>query len=103
MRHLKESIMIQIYKYPVLGAEVSPVQEIEFSKGAEILSAGYDLNGDLCVWATHNDDAEKVTRNVYCIGTGWPLDKIILEDNFQFLNTVKEGPYVWHIFCGGEK
>lgn len=97
--------MVKIYKYPVLGAEVSPIQEIEFSKGAEILSAGYDPNGELCVWATHNDNAKTVKRNIYCIGTGWPLDDIIPKDefHFQFLNTVKEGPYVWHVFCGGEK
>ena len=99
--------MQRIYKYPILGAEGTPSRKIEFSKGAELLSAGYDLEGQLCIWAIDKGpEYERVNRMVYCIGTGWPLDLIYpVNDtvNYKFLATVKSDQCMWHIFYGPEE
>ena len=35
--------------------------------------------------------------NIVQIGTGWNFDQNEL-DKMEFIGTVKEGPYMWHIF-----
>ena len=40
---------------------------------------------------------EKVEYDILQIGTGWDFSQNEL-DNIEFIGTVKEGPYIWHIF-----
>ena len=64
------------------------------------LSAGYDTSGDICVWAIVDSEAgvdERVEYDILQIGTGWDFSQDEL-DNMEFIDTVKEGPYMWHIF-----
>ena len=64
------------------------------------LSAGYDSSGDICVWAIVDSEAEtdeKVEYDILQIGTGWDFSKDEL-DNMEFIGTIEEGPYMWHIF-----
>ena len=64
------------------------------------LSVGYDLSGDICVWAIVDPEAgvdEKVEYDILQIGTGWDFSKNEL-DSMEFIGTVKEGSYIWHIF-----
>lgn len=96
--------MKRIYKYPIIGTDVAACQEIEINAGAGILSAGRDPNGDICIWAMIDDASPIVKKNIYCIGTGWPLDLIFTQNEIvNFIDTIKEGPYMWHIFYGEDK
>lgn len=96
--------MKRIYKYPIIGADVAACQEIEIHAGAGILSAGRDPNGDMCIWAMIDDTSPIVKKNIYCIGTGWPLNLIFTQNEVvNFIDTIKEGPYMWHIFYGEDR
>ena len=64
------------------------------------LSAGYDPSGDTCIWAIVDPEAsidEKVEYDILQIGTGRDFSQDGL-DNMEFIDTVKEGSYMWHIF-----
>ena len=64
------------------------------------LSAGYDSFGDICVWAIVDPEAdvdERAEYDILRIGTGWDFSQDEL-DNMEFIGTIKEGPYMWHIF-----
>ena len=64
------------------------------------LSASYDPSGDICVWAIVDPEAgidEKVEYDILQIGTGWNFSQDEL-DNMEFIGTMKEGSYMWHIF-----
>lgn len=85
--------MITIYKYPLMAQ----VNEIEMPL-ATILSVGFDPNDNPCIWATVDTNSEKEIRRFALIGTGWPLDEFIEKYHMNFLDTIKEGPYMWHVF-----
>ena len=64
------------------------------------LSVDYDPSGDICVWAIVDPEAgidEKIEYDILQIGTGWDFNQNEL-DNMEFIGTVKEGSYMWHIF-----
>lgn len=93
--------MKTVYKYPIQPS----AEKIELSipGGGPVISAALDPNGYPCVWAIADTDEEEAVVNVYCIGTGWPLDWCYeQEEVLQFIGTIKEGPYMWHIFVGGK-
>lgn len=86
--------MKTVYKYPI-GLHI---KKIEIYKNAKILSAGYDPSGILCVWALVDTEQEKEEVYFFSIGTGWDLPRCDLE----FIDTVNDGPYMWHIFKANE-
>ena len=64
------------------------------------LSVDYDPSGNICVWAIVDPEAgidEKVEYDILQIGTGWDFSQNEL-DNMEFIGTIKEGFYMWHIF-----
>ena len=87
--------MRSIWKFRLTGDSTSIKEKV-----IKWLSAGYDLSGDICVWAIVDPEAEndeKVEYDILQIGTGWDFSQNEL-DNIEFIGTVKEGPYIWHIF-----
>lgn len=93
--------MITVYKYPIEPS----IEKIELSipGGGPVLSAGLDPMGTLCIWAIANTDEPDEIVTVYCIGTGWTLDWVIEEqDNLNFINTIKQDMYIWHVFTADE-
>ena len=87
--------MRSIWKFRLTG-DSTPIKE----KVIEWLSAGYDPSGDICVWAIVDPEVEideKVEYNILKIGTGWDFSQDEL-NNTEFIDTVKEGSYMWHIF-----
>ena len=87
--------MISIWKVRLTG-DSTPIKE----KVIKWLSTGYDSSGDICVWAIVDPEAEideRVEYDILQIGTGWNFNQNEL-DNIEFIGTVKEGPYIWHIF-----
>lgn len=90
--------MVTIYKYPLMAQ----VNEIEMPL-ATILSVGLDPNDIPCIWATVDTNSEKKIRKFALFGTGWPLNDFIEKYHMNFLGTVKEESYMWHIFELKEK
>lgn len=83
--------MKTIFKYPT---EITDEQIVMMPKDAHALSTQIQ-NGRLCIWALVDTDNELVERRVRVFGTGNPVD---LQGNWQFLGTVQERVFVWHIF-----
>ncbi len=93
--------MTTIYKYPIQPN----IEKIELSipGGGPVLSAGLDPRGVPCIWSIVNTDEPDKVVTFYCVGTGWSLDWIMEEqNNLKFVDTIKQGIYVWHIFVGEE-
>ena len=87
--------MRSIWKFRLTGGN-TPIKE----KVIKWLSAGSDSSGNICVWAIVDPEAgidEKVEYDILQIGTGWNFSQDEL-DNMEFIGTVKEEPYMWHIF-----
>lgn len=90
--------MAKIFKYAI---EPKPeLQRISVPYGARLLSA-IEQNGDVFLYAMtfplSRPDTVLVERKIYCVGTGWDFDMNKLFVN-HFIDTVKAGPYVWHVF-----
>jgi hypothetical protein len=84
--------MKKIFKYPL---EIMDQQTVAFPDGAEILSAGLDAQGKLCIWARVDPEAKSLPRQVFIVGTGNPYPD---EKNLVFIASVLQTPFVWHIF-----
>ena len=87
--------MRSIWKFELNGGNTQIKEKV-----IEWLSVGYDPSGDICVWAIVDPEAgidEKIEYDILQIGTGWDFNQNEL-DNMEFIGTVKEGPYMWHIF-----
>ena len=94
--------MTTIYKYPI-EPNIEKI-ELNIPGGGPILSAGLDPMGVPCIWSIVNTDEPDEVVTFYCVGTGWPLDWIMEEqNNLKFVDTIKQGIYVWHIFTVGEE
>ena len=85
--------MKTIWKYPLT---VTDYQSVRMPKGAEILSVA-DQQGELCVWALVDSDAELEDRMFYIFGTGNSFNEVI---PMNFLGSVQQNVFVWHVFVG---
>lgn len=85
--------MITIHKYTL--AEHS--NEIVAPQMKQILTAQYDPNGFLCIWAIVDTQTTDRTRLIEVRGTGWTVPA-----NAVYIDTVQKGLYVWHVFDLGE-
>jgi hypothetical protein len=78
-----------------LSVPVTDDFERSLPKGSEVLSAGLDAHGELCMWFLVPDtEAEQSVRRFHVVGTGNPL-RVSWS---KFLGTVAMPPFVWHIF-----
>lgn len=96
--------MTTIYKYPI-RPDMESI-EITMPQGAKTLSFGFDGNGVPCVWVlvTVNEGLPPINKKYYCVGTGWPLNQIVGEDEVVvFVGTIVDDVtgLVWHLFEGG--
>lgn len=82
-----------IYKYQILNTNGG---EIRLPSGAEVLHADVQADGGFYVWALVDHDATQfVTRTFGVWGTGWSIDEY---PSVDYISTVKDGAFVWHIF-----
>ena len=84
--------MKRIYKFPVSG---DAMQIVTLPDQAKILHVG--MQGDrMQLWAEVCTDTDvlMVPRNIWVIGTGWPLPDV----NLRHISTVIDGLNVWHVF-----
>ena len=82
-----------IWKFPLTN------EAVEMPKGARLLTV-QTQNGIPCLWAEVNPKAEKVTRHLLVVGTGW--DDGLVEGS-TYLATFQQGPLVFHVYDMGEE
>ena len=93
--------MLTIYKYKIApGVDAT---KVEVKKGAVPISCGIDANKQPCVWILLDTEEETKIIDFYCLGTGWPLDKVLPKEGALFVGTINQDPYIWHVFMGKEK
>ena len=81
--------MITIYKYPLQHHILMPQK-------SEILSVGLDPSGEMCLWAIIETNNADITYDFAIVGTGQKLPPDCIKRNF--LGTIKNGGFMWHIF-----
>ncbi len=84
--------MKTIYKYVL---QVKDWQTLSLPGGAAPIHVNTDPQGQLAVWCWVNPDPNHwVADRVFAVrGTGHPI-----QDGLEYLGTVKDGPFMWHIF-----
>lgn len=82
--------MRAIYKYRLAVAD-----EQKLLLRGKVLSVGVQ-DGNVMVWAVHDDDAPERKVRFSIRGTGHPLKDVDVSD---FVGTVFMGPFVWHVFA----
>ena len=81
------------YKY-ILDAEET-VTVLELPYDSKILSV-QDQNGVLCLWANVRTEPSIIEKRTFIIvGTGHEIE---YSSTWNFIATVQQGMYVWHIF-----
>ena len=91
--------MLTVWKYPINPSREAI--ELKIPGGGPILSAALDPRGIPSVWAMVNDKEKEEIIKVYCIGTGWPLDEVVKDSIVNFVGTINDGIYIWHVFTEG--
>jgi hypothetical protein len=87
--------MITIHKYPLNRG----ITHVSLPVTHEILTADLDPMGQPCIWVRLDDGAPKtVTRTLVLAGTGHAVPH---PQEAKWVNTFREGPYVWHVFKDG--
>jgi len=81
--------MRKVYKYNLANGDT----ELDLPLNAEILTAGPDPKGDLCIWCLVNPDAPTEKKTFVIKGTGQDI-----ENNLWYIRTFKKGMFVWHVF-----
>jgi len=84
--------MTTIWKYTL---QIDDGEMIDMPRGARPLAVQVQA-GDMCLWAAVDSRAPLVRHKFNIGGTGHPLP------DGEYIGSVQDGPYVWHIFDGGE-
>lgn len=88
--------MKTIYKYKLEPNKNDKHESsISIHDSYELLTFGYDGNGDLCLWAIVNTDNDKVICKFFIVLTGEPFPSIQF---YRYIKTVINKQYVGHIF-----
>ena len=89
-------MMKTIYKYPI---EIMDSQIVTMPIGSHALSVQMQDN-QLCIWVLLETSLVSWNRQVRIFGTGNPIN---LKDRWEFLGTVQDDYYVWHVFIEDEE
>ena len=89
--------MRRIYKYEL---KMTGLNQIKMPAGANVLSVGLDPANKLCILALVDpEETKEDVREFMVAGTGWDLqDELSKHLSANFLGTVKQQPYMWHIW-----
>lgn len=80
-----------VWKFPI---DRKTLQAVQMPKGASILSVG-DQSGQLMLWAMVDPSNDIESQVIEIAGTGLEL---IDRPHREFIGTVFQWPYVWHVF-----
>lgn len=87
--------MNTIWKFPLARTDKQTVHlPAEFA----ILSVGLDPQDQICLWAAVTAGPLEYFVEILIVGTGNKLPS----DAGDFLGTVNDGPFMWHVFTGPE-
>jgi len=82
---------VTIWKYPLHPLD----EQVITGPALEPLSVGHDPDGQLCIWGRVTDRGVPQHYTVNIVGTGNACDHQTAD---QFLGSVTDGPFVWHVF-----
>lgn len=91
--------MLSIWKYSVEPAAF--MQLLTVPEKAEVISCGTDAEGMPSIWVLVDTDAPARLMEYCVVGTGWDLG-FMQNRGLMFIGTIKDGPYMWHVFVGDE-
>lgn len=83
-----------IWKYPL---KLVPRQAVSFHQPGQLLHLGLDGEGVLCAWSTASPGGEARERIFHIVGTGHAIPQPPGK-RLQYMRSVTQGPFVWHIF-----
>jgi len=86
----------QVWKFP-LQIEDGWLA-VEMPRGAKLLTVM--MQYDVMLWALVDPEQPSVQRRIKVFGTGHP---ILNADMLVYIGSVTDGPFVWHVFDGGER
>ena len=84
---------MKVYKYSI---NTEPELTHQVPLNSKPLFAGIDPNGTFCIWVEVDEtevNEEKLTVSLY--GTG---DKFTKQENEIYLSTIKDDPFIWHVY-----
>ena len=86
--------MMKIHKYKVLPSfEIQTLNE----PGIHSIVSAAEQNGEVVLYARIEQNYHSKQKKFMVIGTGWEVD-VSKEYSLHFVNTVKTGGFVWHVF-----
>lgn len=80
-----------IWKYEIHGRSE---EQLQLPVNARLLSV-IEQRGRLVLYAEVDPASATESMTIEVIGTGWQFDSDIPR---HYIGTVKEGPFVWHVF-----
>lgn len=83
-----------VWKYKVHRATD---QAVPMPAGAELLRVDFQ-DGMMQIWALVDPEAEIVGRRILILGTG----HVVEWQDYTYVGTTFQGPFVWHVFDAGE-
>jgi hypothetical protein len=91
-------VKMTIFKYQLSLVE----EQVLLMPHARLLAVA-EQGGKLMLWAMHvlpETDADMSERKIVVRGTGHTFEPS--EGPMEYIGTVQMGPFVWHVFDGGE-
>jgi hypothetical protein len=85
--------MKTIYKYEIVLLPCI-VTTVKTYAGAEVLDAGFDLNGASCVWLLVDTDEDEVDYHFYVSGTG----DILPPFDMSYIKRIPYEDYIYHVW-----
>lgn len=86
-------------KLKPISPDMPSVFEVEMPKGAKVVLAGTDPQGNECVWFEFDrkNMDHKVKRVLEIFGTGHLIPPLS-----TYIMSFKSGPFMWHLYDHGE-
>ena len=87
-------VMRTIFKYPLEVTDNE--QKMLMPEGARVVNVGTQLDGFVYLWALVDSSSRPFSvttiRTFVIVGTGHPIP-----DGVEYVGTVQQGPFVWHV------
>jgi hypothetical protein len=80
-----------IHKFPIKYG----FTDIQVNQGAEVLSAGVDPEGQICVWVSRSPQRASLQLTIETVYTG----EDYFTDKSKFIGTVAQNNLVYHVFA----
>lgn len=82
--------MVRIHKYKIGPNELSEIKD----RFVGVFKVDWQMN-DLCAWCLVSNDVKESIIKFHFLPTGYDFE---VNENMRYIDSVQQGPYVWHIF-----